>query len=238
MQQLPSKNHVPAFASWLLEKCLAPDTRDHLIGDLTEEYAQRAAQDPSSATRWFWTQSFRALYHRGADIAGSVAALKVMVVLSTLFLVPVLFSMMAWLSNMDETAPVLWQLLLEGKMHSMLFEASFWLEQPEALSRVDEVHFLIHPWAAVWVAACLGVVAYCQRTRQLSPHQVAAMGYTLMLLPYLFGLAVIAYYQPEPRKIGPILAFMLFNIFYMVVPLSFMLLKQINGHKQLAENRG
>ena len=117
-------------------------------------------------------------------------------------------------------------------MHNMLFEGAFWFEQPEAINRIDEFHFLIHPWAAVWVAACLALVAYCRRTRQLTAHQVAATGYTMMVVPYLFGLAIIAYYQPEPRKIGPILAFMLFNIFYMVLPLSYMLLNQINGENK------
>jgi hypothetical protein len=54
-----------------------------------------------------------------------------------------------------------------------------------------------------------------------------------MFLPYLAGLVFIQITEPVPTQVGPMLAFMLLNVFYLLLPVSFIVnnkYKQKNQH--------
>ena len=57
----------PALASWLLDRALAPDVRDAIVGDLAERFARDAESRGSrSARRRYWWETLVALRHFGA----------------------------------------------------------------------------------------------------------------------------------------------------------------------------
>ena len=47
----------PRLPTRWLERCLHPDERDELIGDLTEQFRRRAFTDVRAARRWYWRQA-------------------------------------------------------------------------------------------------------------------------------------------------------------------------------------
>lgn len=47
----------PRLATRWLERCLHPDERDELIGDLTEQFRRRALRNAGAARRWYWRQA-------------------------------------------------------------------------------------------------------------------------------------------------------------------------------------
>ena len=47
----------PRLPTRWLERCLHPDERDELIGDLTEQFRRRALTDVRAARRWYWRQA-------------------------------------------------------------------------------------------------------------------------------------------------------------------------------------
>lgn len=51
----------PALACWILESVVPSPSPDAMVGDLIEEYADRAADDRVAAARWFWSQTLRSL---------------------------------------------------------------------------------------------------------------------------------------------------------------------------------
>lgn len=54
----------PRAAAWLLGLFADGEEKELILGDLAEEYLQRAAQvDRTSARRWYWRQTFKSLPH-------------------------------------------------------------------------------------------------------------------------------------------------------------------------------
>ncbi|HKW02040.1 MAG TPA: ADOP family duplicated permease [Vicinamibacterales bacterium] len=47
----------PRLPTLWLERCLHPDERDELIGDLAEQFRQRALTNGRAARRWYWRQA-------------------------------------------------------------------------------------------------------------------------------------------------------------------------------------
>ena len=52
----------PRLAVALLSWRVPAEWRDYVLGDLEEEFAQRQAESPSRARRWFWSQTLRCLF--------------------------------------------------------------------------------------------------------------------------------------------------------------------------------
>ena len=51
----------PGIPRWLLARMADPDTRDAQMGDLQEEFEERADADPGAARRWYWKQAVGSL---------------------------------------------------------------------------------------------------------------------------------------------------------------------------------
>jgi predicted permease len=51
----------PRLADWLLTLRVPAEWRDFVVGDLHEEFAERATVTPARARRWFWRQTWRCL---------------------------------------------------------------------------------------------------------------------------------------------------------------------------------
>jgi hypothetical protein len=230
MTNINDKYEVPALARFLLQRCLPVYSREGLLGDLNEEHAARATVDPSSATRWYWYQTLRTLLYVMSSVLGSIALLRVLVLALSFLLLPTLISMVAWLSNMNETSPEIMEYLLAGQMHNMLGDSYFWQQQLSAVGHIDFEMYLNVP-SVLWAACCLFVLFYTQKKHPLSAHQIAAFGYGLMLLPYFVGLIYIDSMQLVPTKIGPIIAFMLISIVYLLGPIAYLILQQLNKQK-------
>ena len=57
-----SRSSPPTFACWLLETVVPTSYRKAILGDLIEEYTLRTESTSRfTASRWFWSQTFRSL---------------------------------------------------------------------------------------------------------------------------------------------------------------------------------
>lgn len=60
----PKSYQPPPAAAWLLSLFADGEECDHLLGDLSEEYFERASQaGRASARRWYWRQIIKSLPH-------------------------------------------------------------------------------------------------------------------------------------------------------------------------------
>ncbi|MFT5674187.1 MAG: hypothetical protein ACI808_000094 [Paraglaciecola sp.] len=212
----------------LLKLVLSKRTAENLIGDLEEAFNDRAKTDLKVAKRWYAKQLVLTFISSISDRVKSDSSLNLGMLGMALIILPVIFCMVAWLSNMDETSPAVWQLLLDGQLHQIVFFAEFWSVQPQALPSVDVPMFIGYN-SILWAALCLVLIVKIESRPASSVHLVAGLGMTAMLLPYLAGLAFIQIAEPIPTQVGPILAFMLLNVFYLLLPISFLVNKK---HKQ------
>ena len=157
--------------------------------------------------------------------SNSPQGLSVILIVATCLILPMLVGLVAWLSNMDETTPQLWQMVLAGEMHKPLFVGDYWQALPEALSRVDDIWMFINYPSLAWTFAAMGLVVLVARKTE-SLRAASALGVSLMLVPYCFAIWYLDMAQLPPKKIGPILAFTLFNVFYMLPVMTLWLKSQ------------
>lgn len=77
MHGTTSKTRPPIIAMKILELCMPSNIKDHLLGDLLEEFSERATTSKSMAQLWFWKQAVFALLH--LSYRGNLASLAVVV---------------------------------------------------------------------------------------------------------------------------------------------------------------
>lgn len=231
MSSLQDKYTEPTaikIANKTLGLLLPESLKDAIVGDLREEHFIRASKDFSSANKWVWRQLFITSFYAINSALRSDRFLQYVVLILCLLGLPIIISMVAWLSNMDETSPYIWNQLLEANMHIILFDGYFWSQIPESIIRIEHITMYIHYGSVVWSVIALLIMCVIKRMNPVSAHQIALMGAAAMLLPYLMGWMYINTMLLAPTDIGPILAFMLFNILYMLIPVTYWVLKTAN----------
>jgi hypothetical protein len=124
---------------------------------------------------------------------------------------------------MDETTPQLWEMVLAGEMHKALFVAEYWRDQPEAVSRIHDLGMFINFNSAMWVGVAMALVVFVGSRKQDSLATATMLGFVLMVAPYALSIVYLDIAQLHPKKIGPIIAFTLFNVFYMLPLMAFWL---------------
>ena len=234
MNKVNSNAHNYPFirlGNGLLKLVLRKRTAENLIGDLEEAFNDRAETDLKTAKRWYAKQLVLTFISSISDRVKSDRMLNLSMLGMAVVILPVIFCLVAWLSNMDETTPAIWQLLLDGQLHQIVFFAEFWSVQPQALPSVDVPMFIAYK-SILWAALSLMLIFKISSRPGSSVRLVAGLGMAAMLLPYLAGLALIQIAQPIPTQVGPILAFMLLNVFYLLLPISFLVNKKYKQNNQ------
>lgn len=181
----------------------------------------------SQANQWYWKQSINTSVHYLSNLLGSEKFLRLLVIAVTTLLFTSIVIMISWLSNMDNASPEVWDDLLKGVVHRFLFEPEVLVFGFLKLIEETHLHMFFNIPGLVWSIVCFGALGFWDRRHRLSPHQLAGIGYALMLVPYLAGLFFIDMMQPEAKKVGPVIAFMVFPVVYMAIPLAVWVLKKI-----------
>lgn len=215
-------HNAPWFARQILQLSQRGESGESLSGDLLEEFSQRSEQDRAAARRWFWRQTLLSLKYSLEQWVHSPQTLKTILMVIPLLIVPALFGFICWLSAMDSMPSTVengWQKLIQGQVHSLLLEPLLW---PEYLRGVAEFEWsmFIDVKSVIWAALVISALNWMGRGLYLSAQQYAFRGFILAFLPYIGGLAVIITQQPVPQKVGPILAFMLISLIYLLPAVS------------------
>ncbi|BDX07927.1 permease prefix domain 2-containing transporter [Planctobacterium marinum] len=224
----PPGRPPPLLAQRILNLVVPNHLKESLTGDLEEEFAHRAMTNDKQATHWFWRQTMQTSLHYFSQYLATEAMLKKLVIITTLVLFPTLLIMISWLSNMDtETSEHVWNNLLQGKIHSFLFEAEVLALGSEKLATDFDLLMYFNTPAALWTVFALAVLYFRNKKAAFSAHQAAAWSTVLMLLPYLFGLIYIEIIEPQARHVGPPVAFMALSIVYLILPSSSLVLRKM-----------
>lgn len=219
----------PRLAIKLLNVLVPSDLRDILVGDLNEEFWQRASIQPRDAALWFWRQALMTSAHYVSNYLVSENLLRKLVLLVTALLLPTLLVGIFWLSNVDEYSEYFWSNLLEGKMHVIAITPEFWREGSFMIlhhASLQDIEMYLHGPSAIWAMTAFAVLYIRNRYSTFSAHQAAGWGTTLMLLPYLSGLFFTQLSQLAPNQVGPVIATMTISIVYIILPLAWFVLSK------------
>lgn len=226
----PPISQPPKTAQGMLSCFVPASLKPHLLGDLEEEFQKRARQDAKLAANWYWKQAVKTSSHYLTQYLASSDCLRKLTILIAVLLFPSLIIMVSWLSNMDNASDSIWNNLLQGKVHSFLLSGEVIENGTSKLFQCFDLDMYFHVPAVFWALFSFLVLFVRNRVKPFSAHQAAGWGFTLMLMPYVFGLIYIDIMQPAPRQVGPTIAFMTISIIYIVLPLAWFIVRKTKSH--------
>jgi hypothetical protein len=205
---------MPKLATWLLSRLANPVYRDVLIGDMEEEYTERQ-QTNQNTSNWLLRQTTLAILDGQNAMVKTTGFVKVLSIVLCVLTLPTITFFVGWLSNMREPSEHLWQLLMAGEVHSILFNAEYWrLVWSESGISHLELAMFIHIPSILWAMVFAGSAYLFLKRSKPSVWVFSFCALAYMLLPYLFGYTLISSIDPVAQKVGPILAFMLLAPFF------------------------
>jgi hypothetical protein len=219
---------MPKLATWLLSRLATPAYRDELIGDLEEEYTERQ-QTNQDTTYWLLRQTTLAILDGQKTMVRTAGFVKALSIILCVLALPTIALFVGWLSNMHMPSEHLWQLLMAGEVHFILLNTEYWgiAWNESGISHLDFMMFVHIPsilWAMVFAASAYLFLK--KSNPSIWVFTIFAMAY--ILLPYLFGYAVISSLELAAQKVGPILAFMMLAPFFTLPLFVYFLFKRFS----------
>jgi hypothetical protein len=225
----------PTFAILLLTWILPAAILEVILGDLMEEFDERAQANNKAAKIWFWQQATHTSMIYFKQIFNSPSFVRKLNIVLPLALFSIAFILIAWLSyadNLAEYAPGFWETLLTGQAHMALFDGAFWSSIGDYVSRVDSVWFLLDGPSLIITCFSISLLLYLDRKSTFTALKMACWGYALVILPYIWSIIHINSNHLLAAQIGPIIAIGLITFLYMVLPVSYLVhrkLKQVDS---------
>lgn len=220
----------PKAALLLMSMILPKQIESNLIGDLIEEYQLLIADGRKDADAWFWRQAMETNLIYISSLLRRPSVLRKLNILVPFILFTFASLLITWLSHMDSLEGYtegMWQSLLEGKIHLALFEPAFWQEINQTLLKMGDLSMYLHLPSMLFTSVSMLLLYKLDKKLNFSVLKMAVWGYGLMLVPYSWALIHINTQQLMPTQIGPLLAFGLITIFYMILPISYMVNKKL-----------
>lgn len=205
---------MPKIATWLLSRLANPAYRDELIGDMEEEYTERQ-QINQDTTNWLLRQTALAIWDGQNAMVKSTGFVKALSIVLCVLTLPTIALFVGWLSNIQQPTEQLWQLLLAGEVHSILFNIEYWRVawNESGISHLELGMFINIP-SILWAMVFAGSTYLLLKKSNPSVWLFSAFALAYMFVPYLFGYTVISSLEPVAQKVGPILAFMILAPFF------------------------
>ncbi|RTE85496.1 MULTISPECIES: hypothetical protein [Gammaproteobacteria] len=212
------ENHtaLPKLVGWLLSRLANPAYKNELIGDLEEEYIERQSAHQET-TKWLCSQAMFAIWDGQKAMARTTKFVKVISIILCILALPTIVFFVGWLANMQDPSEQLWQLLVDGKIHAILFNSEYWQSawNEHGLGQIGLATFINVPgifWALLFAGASY---LFLSKTNSNS-WQYGIFALAFIVVPYLLGYAAISALEPEPQKIGPTIAFMVLAPFFTI----------------------
>lgn len=219
---------MPKLATWLLSRLANPAYRAELIGDMEEEYAERK-QTNQPATNWLLRQVTSAIWDGQNAMVKTTGFVKVLSIVLCVLTLPTIVFFVGWLSNVKEPSEHLWQLLMAGEVHYILFNAEYWrLAWSDSGISHLEISMFINAPSILWAMLFAGSAYLFLKRASRSVWAFSAFALAYILLPYLFGFTLINSIEPVAKKVGPILAFMMLAPFFTLPLYVYFLFKRFS----------
>ncbi len=233
----------PSFAILLLTWVLPAAVLEAILGDLMEEFDERAQVNNKAARIWFWQQTIQTSMIYFKKIFNSPSFIRKLNIIIPLVLFSIAFILIAWLShadNLTEYAPGFWQTLLTGQAHMALFDGAFWSSIGDYVGQVDSVWFLLDGPSLIITFLSIALLLYLDRKTTFTALKMACWGYALVVLPYIWSIIHINSNHFIATQIGPIIAIGLITFLYMVLPVSYLVhrkLKQVESNAKYKDEK-
>ncbi len=217
----------PSLALVLLNKLLPDSVNDDISGDLIEEFHQSSGTlFTSQYTFWIHTLSTCWRYNMNSKLVLSFGLTCVSIGLFYGLIVAVTF-----LSNADNTLIFDNAYWTNGAVHLFFFEAEFWqLFSDQGLAKTSLSMFINVPSILWFMFSCI-LLFSLDKKYSLSLNFFVILASISFSFPYFCGVAYFNIFDVPLKESGPIIAFMWLSILYLILPLSFGLIRKVQQGK-------
>lgn len=216
----------PQLAKLLLTIILPEHVKNEISGDLEEEFHQfiRAGKTENIANRWFWEQTMSTTFRYLFTKQRILSAVLILIALSTIVILFIAVTALSY-GNIAFFNNDFWS---NGNIHLIFFEEKFWRFGTEKAFSYIYPNHLIDLNSAIYSVIALLMLFTLAKKFQFKLLTLSMLSLVLLLAPYIYGFALFQLASLTNKEIGPLIAFMWLPIMYMVLPITYLLIKKIN----------
>ncbi|MFT5899502.1 MAG: hypothetical protein ACI97K_002155 [Glaciecola sp.] len=220
----------PKLGLILLETCLPNSVKDEIIGDLHEQYYESNDRHMIKQFSFWWQAALiisRYVMMNKKTIALILSAVSLAIFL--IFTAAILF-----LSNSDDATAFskpywtngdFYQFFLDPMLYSYISGEMFAGITPQLFINIPSI---------LWSLAGVGLIIILKKTSKLNLQTIAIASLLLLVGPYIWGMLNFKANEIPLRESGPILAFTLISVLYLVLPLTALFIKEMFRKTKLA----
>jgi len=229
-------NQPPIIAQKIISLCLPNKVKDEILGDLQEEFNQESIKHGNTKAEYiYWKQVIISIFQftimrTNNSILFSNSKQKCSLILGVAaFLISLL--LISWLSHIEgfegftnniETE------LAKGNLHQALTQAQFWQASILNIKDTNNLEAYFQFDAFLWAITTAILANIITKKKLISSTNMIIALYLITFLPYLVGTIYLEFAYLPIQKAGPLLATMIFSIFYLILPTTYLTYKNLS----------
>ena len=121
---------------------------------------------------------------------------------------------------------------VNGAVHLFFVEPVFWESVANGLIQEATLGIFINIPSLIWAGISLALMVLIETRQSLSLIKHIALVMALIFTPYLYGMFYFTLNEVPLNQAGPIIAFMWLPVLFLIVPLSYGVIRKINNQKK------
>jgi hypothetical protein len=217
------KNIPPKIALALLEKCLPNSVKDEIIGDLHEQYFY--SNEPLVLKQLsFWWQAMLVI-SRYVILSKKLIAVIISAISCAIFFVCI--SALLFLSNSNDAQAFSKPYWTDGNFYQFFIDPMLYQFMSTKMLEGINLQLFINLPSVLWSLGGVVFFVMLKRRSLLNLQTIAMASLILLIGPYFWGVMSFKTNEIPLQESGPIIAFSLVTVIYLIVPLTFLFVKQM-----------
>ncbi|MBT1449325.1 hypothetical protein KJ365_00400 [Glaciecola sp. XM2] len=213
----------PTLGIALLEHTLPESIKDDVIGDLHEQYYE--SKDTLLIKQWEFYKQVLLIILRYVMITKQALSLVCAILALSVFFV--VTAGILFLSNNNDAEAFTKPYWTDGNFYQFFLDPMLYQSiSLELFTGVSPQLFINIP-AILWVLLGAGAVFLMSRASKLNLQSIAALSVILLAGPYIWGMISFKTNHIPLVESGPIIAFSLITVSYLVIPLTVLFIKEL-----------
>jgi hypothetical protein len=230
-------NKPPYIAQQLISISLPNAIKDEILGDLEEEFNAHIAHysDNRQAKFNYWKQAIITIFQfiaiRGKNsILSSNTKQKISLTVGfSVFLISLL--LISWLSHLNGFEYFTQNMeteLAQGNPHKALVQTQFWQISLLNIKYANSLDYFFQFEAFIWAVFSIIVINLISKKNLMSKNLMIFSSSVMIFIPYVAGSIFLEFAHYPIQQVGLILAKMIFSIFYLVLPMTYLTYRNLS----------
>jgi hypothetical protein len=226
----------PIIAEQILSLCLPSAIKNEVLGDLSEEFnldIKRSANRKYAVCR-YWQQVLKTSTQytiiRGKHSLLDASLKQKLLLLTGGIIFVTCYLLITLLSNINSTEVLaidIFSELKQGNTHTIFMQKGFYPLAATSVYKIKGISYLFQFEALLWTLLSVKIFRLLKKST-ITKTLFFIVSSTWLFIPYVLGTSYLKITSLPIQQVGPIVAFMLFSILYLVLPMAYMNFKNLS----------